>query len=257
MAVLDRLEPNVEANSVHPNPFADPEIAGSYEGWYEKVGRRSANQERALIRRLLARFPRARTILEPGCGTGFFTRWFGEQGLIPVGVWSDLDEEKDMNQNTDVLRIDLARCTGCGQCLKVCPVGAISLVNSKASINSDTCILCGACLYACPRAAISETRLPQTAIIPAIQPSEIQPSRIETSKPIPAAKSTGRLAWTIPVITYVGKEILPRLADRFLDLLDRHIINSEKDMRPSAVGAIHGEWGQGRRMRRRRGRNRM
>jgi ubiquinone/menaquinone biosynthesis C-methylase UbiE len=35
---------------------------------------------------LLARFPEACSILEAGCGTGHFTRWFGEQGLQAVGL---------------------------------------------------------------------------------------------------------------------------------------------------------------------------
>lgn len=38
------------------------------------------------MERLLARFPRARTLLEVGCGTGHFTRWFEEQGLQVVGL---------------------------------------------------------------------------------------------------------------------------------------------------------------------------
>lgn len=38
------------------------------------------------MKRLLAGFPQASTILEIGCGTGHFTRWFGEQGLQAVGL---------------------------------------------------------------------------------------------------------------------------------------------------------------------------
>jgi ubiquinone/menaquinone biosynthesis C-methylase UbiE len=34
----------------------------------------------------LAGFPEAHTVLETGCGTGHFTRWFGELGLRAVGL---------------------------------------------------------------------------------------------------------------------------------------------------------------------------
>lgn len=36
--------------------------------------------------RLLAGFVQANTILEVGCGTGHFTRWFGQQGLQAIGL---------------------------------------------------------------------------------------------------------------------------------------------------------------------------
>lgn len=68
------------------SPFTNPEIAASYETWYETIGLRAVNQEKALLKRLLARFPNARTIIEPGCGTGYFTRWLGAQGLQAVGL---------------------------------------------------------------------------------------------------------------------------------------------------------------------------
>jgi ubiquinone/menaquinone biosynthesis C-methylase UbiE len=68
------------------NPFADSAVASGYEAWYETTGRRADRLEKALLKQLLARFPRASTILEVGCGTGHFTRWFGEQGLRVMGL---------------------------------------------------------------------------------------------------------------------------------------------------------------------------
>lgn len=151
-----------------------------------------------------------------------------------------------------MMQVDVKKCTGCGQCLDICPVGAISLLKGKAVIAPDTCIFCGACVYACPRAAISETRLPETAI----QPVKAQPVSIETSKPAPAVQPAGRFAWAMPVITFVGKEILPRLADSVLASLDRRLSTLPKDERPLAVGKTNPVRGQGRQAhRRRRGRN--
>lgn len=68
------------------NPFADPAIVASYDAWYETVGRRADRLEKALLRRLLAGFLHAHTILEVGCGTGHFSRWFNEQGLQVTGL---------------------------------------------------------------------------------------------------------------------------------------------------------------------------
>jgi ubiquinone/menaquinone biosynthesis C-methylase UbiE len=68
------------------NPFADPKNVAGYETWYQATGCRVDIEEKALLRRLLAGFSRADTILEAGCGTGHFTRWFSEQGLQAVGL---------------------------------------------------------------------------------------------------------------------------------------------------------------------------
>lgn len=68
------------------NPFTDPATVAGYEAWYETTGRRAADLEKALLTRLLAAFPSAHTILEVGCGTGHFTRWYADQGLRAVGL---------------------------------------------------------------------------------------------------------------------------------------------------------------------------
>ena len=68
------------------NPFANPDTAAGYEAWYQTAGRRADRQEKALLRRWLSDFPAACSILEVGCGTGHFTRWFGELGLQAVGL---------------------------------------------------------------------------------------------------------------------------------------------------------------------------
>lgn len=47
-------------------------------------------------------------------------------------------------------------CIGCGQCLKFCPMHAISLQDKKAVIDETVCVECGSCARAakCPRKAI-------------------------------------------------------------------------------------------------------
>ena len=68
------------------NPFTDLAIVAGYEAWYQTTGRRADRLEKALLGRLLTGFPGPSTILEVGCGTGHFTRWFSEWGLQAVGL---------------------------------------------------------------------------------------------------------------------------------------------------------------------------
>ena len=55
-----------------------------------------------------------------------------------------------------IVRIDEARCNGCGQCVTACVEGAIALVGGKARLVKDSyCDGLGACLGDCPEGAIS------------------------------------------------------------------------------------------------------
>ncbi|MDD5084814.1 MAG: 4Fe-4S binding protein [Candidatus Omnitrophica bacterium] len=49
---------------------------------------------------------------------------------------------------------DKNKCTGCGVCVDICPVGAIKIIGEKAVISND-CIDCGMCVGSCPSEAIS------------------------------------------------------------------------------------------------------
>ncbi|TAM49446.1 MAG: 4Fe-4S ferredoxin [Acidobacteria bacterium] len=59
----------------------------------------------------------------------------------------------------DVVRIDEARCDGCGLCVTACAEGAIALVEGKALLVSEAhCDGLGACLGHCPQDAITVAR---------------------------------------------------------------------------------------------------
>ncbi len=45
-------------------------------------------------------------------------------------------------------------CTGCGDCVDACPVSAISMAGSIATINPPVCKGCGSCISSCPTEAI-------------------------------------------------------------------------------------------------------
>ncbi|SDD76943.1 indolepyruvate ferredoxin oxidoreductase subunit alpha [Desulfuromonas thiophila] len=50
--------------------------------------------------------------------------------------------------------IDAERCTGCGNCVAVCPADAIELRNGRAVLLAERCDFDGLCIPACPVSAI-------------------------------------------------------------------------------------------------------
>jgi ferredoxin len=120
-----------------------------------------------------------------------------------------------------MMQVELEKCTGCGECLEACSVEAISLIAGKAAIDGDTCLCCGACVQACPAGAITAVRLPVPAKMVAIQPVKPQIAR-----PVLVERPEGRLAWAGPALSFLGREIVPRLADALIAALDRRLTAS-------------------------------
>jgi ferredoxin len=50
--------------------------------------------------------------------------------------------------------INVQECTGCGNCVEVCPPGALSLREEKARLREELCEECGFCAPECPVTAI-------------------------------------------------------------------------------------------------------
>lgn len=54
------------------------------------------------------------------------------------------------------LKLDETKCSGCGECLKVCPHEVLAKNNGRVAITElDACMECGACAKNCPTGALS------------------------------------------------------------------------------------------------------
>jgi ferredoxin len=61
-----------------------------------------------------------------------------------------------MNELTWLPHIDQQTCTGCGDCVTVCPTQALALAGSKAVVaQPQACSYCAVCEAVCPVAAIA------------------------------------------------------------------------------------------------------
>jgi Pyruvate/2-oxoacid:ferredoxin oxidoreductase delta subunit len=67
-------------------------------------------------------------------------------------------------------RIDEGKCTGCGQCAKKCPVGAIEMrgedKEAKAAVHGEACLGCGVCKPACARGALRMDPKKERVLVP-------------------------------------------------------------------------------------------
>jgi len=71
--------------------------------------------------------------------------------------------------------VDEAQCNGCGKCVNVCPVEAMTLVSNndahqpkmkKAKVHEDICLGCGVCVRTCSRKGLSLRSRPTRVITP-------------------------------------------------------------------------------------------
>lgn len=77
--------------------------------------------------------------------------------LLPhtVGFFSQrVFWRKNEAEKRKLLKVDPGLCTGCGACIKNCPVSNLELSSGKAS-SKDECVLCYRCVNLCPRRAIT------------------------------------------------------------------------------------------------------
>jgi Fe-S-cluster-containing hydrogenase component 2 len=142
--------------------------------------------------------------------------------------------------------VDEDKCTGCGDCLEVCPEeGAIALQEEKVIINRELCTNCAACMPACPEGAIYEVEAAPVAAERA-KPAQVtkQPA---LRRARPAIVSTLAAAAPLAVDAAVG------LAKRWLER--RSVARRTDGQAEPGRGGQAGR-GSGGQRRRQRGRGR-
>lgn len=58
-------------------------------------------------------------------------------------------------RDTVTTSIDPDKCSGCGQCVTVCPDRTITMVEGLAAVTGERCLQCGHCLAICPSGAVT------------------------------------------------------------------------------------------------------
>lgn len=75
--------------------------------------------------------------------------------LKNLGMGCASREGKLSQHSTVAPRVAVRYCDACGQCLKACIHGAITVAEENAWIDPDKCAGCGRCITICPQKAIS------------------------------------------------------------------------------------------------------
>lgn len=144
--------------------------------------------------------------------------------------------------------VDIEKCAGCGICVQVCPVEAISLIGGTAQVDQERCTDCEACVDTCPNGAMLAVREPvaERAAVPSVRPApevtRVQPQPASVSLPARALPAVSEAA---AALAYLGRNVAPRLANYLLHALDRRLTQEQASPAVRASGRVSTASGMG------------
>ena len=116
-----------------------------------KLLKKSKEEKMETIRRAEEKIGRAVGQIKSGRypqnGLGFFPHLVG---LFGQRLWF----YGKTKRYSDKLKIDRARCIGCGVCVRICPMKNFTLENQAAAPHGK-CTMCYRCISGCPQKAIT------------------------------------------------------------------------------------------------------
>lgn len=125
-----------------------------------------------------------------------------------------------------------AECQDCYKCVRECPVKAINIEKSHASVNQDLCILCGHCVRVCPvkaKRVASDSVLVMKLVsekktVVSLAPSFV--SEFEDIAPKRFIASLKKLGFDAVSETSIGAEIISSQAKKYMENFDGALISS-------------------------------
>ncbi|KQC08651.1 MAG: hypothetical protein APR62_04270 [Smithella sp. SDB] len=141
------------------------------------------------------------------------------------------------NRRLNIVNVDESKCTGCGICVEVCPVGAIT-IDKVAKIDKERCAGCGICVNECPNNAIDMKRDDTSSSYRQPKPSYSRVADIPEPEPMPRRPFAGRSSGSQRTQT---SDLLDRAIDFFVGNSGRGLGRG----RGSGKGQARGRGGRG------------